>query len=127
MTLKNYLLVMGILTALCWGVFVFIINLVDPEKTNWLGFLLFYASLFLSVFGTAALLGFVVRFKVLKHELAFRVVRLAFKQSLIFACFIICLFLLLAQNLFNWLNLILLVVIFAIWEYFSSHKKVNNN
>ena len=126
MTLKNYLIVMGILTAICWGVFFFVANLVDPGKTNWLGFVLFYAALFLSVSGSASLLGFVVRFKVLRHELAFRVVKLAFKQSFIFALFIVCLFLLLAKDLFSWLNLLLLVVIFAIWEYFSTYNKASN-
>ena len=124
MTLKNYLIVMGILTAICWSVFLFVTDLVDPERTNWLGFLLFYAALFLSAAGTASLLGFVVRFKMLRHELAYRVVRLAFKQAFIFALFIVGLFILLASNLFTWLNLILLIIIFGIWEYFSSHKKV---
>jgi len=127
MTLKNYLIIMSVLTAICWGVFVFIINLVDPTRTNWLGFLLFYAALFLAVAGTAALLGFVVRFKLLRHELAFRVVRLAFKQSFIFALFIVCLFILLSRNLFSWLNLLMLIIIFAIWEFFSSSKKTSNN
>ena len=46
MTLKNYLLVMGVLTVFCWGIFLFVANLVDPTSTNWLGFVLFYLSLF---------------------------------------------------------------------------------
>lgn len=123
MTLKNYLLVMAFLTFVCWAIFIFVIKLVDPLSTNWLGFVLFYASLFLSVSGTTALLGFLIRFKLLRHELAFRSVRLAFKQSFIFALFVVLLFLLLAQDLFTWINLLLLVVIFAIWEYFSSLNK----
>jgi len=123
MTLKNYLITMSVLTAVCWGIFIFIINLVDPTQTTWLGFLLFYAALFLATAGTAALLGFVFRFKVLKHELAFKVVRLAFKQSFIFALFIVAIFILLSKNLFTWLNLLLLVIIFAIWEYFSGQTK----
>lgn len=127
MTLKNYLIVMGVLTAVCWGIFLFVANMINPETTNWLGFLLFYAALFLSVAGSAALLGFVVRFKMLRHELAFRVVKLAFKQAFIFSLFIVVLFILLAQNIFTWLNLLLLIIIFGIWEFFSSHKKQASN
>ena len=62
MTLKNYLLVMGFLTALCWGIFIFVANLIDPFITNWLGFSLFYLALFFALSGTIALLGFLFRF-----------------------------------------------------------------
>ena len=71
MTLKNYLVVMLTLSAICWGIFFFIATLVDPLTTNWLGFLLFYASLFAALSGSIALLGFFVRFIVRKKDLAF--------------------------------------------------------
>jgi hypothetical protein len=124
MTLKNYLFVMGILTIICWGNFLFVASLVDPTVTNWVGLSLFYLSLFLSLSGTTALIGFIFRFVALKKELAFNLVKVAFRQSFLFSLFIVILLILKSQKLANWLNLFLLVIIFAILELFLiSYKK----
>ncbi|MFA5184785.1 MAG: hypothetical protein WC456_04670 [Patescibacteria group bacterium] len=118
MTLGKYLWVMSVLTAICWGIFFFVASLVDPTATNWLGFLLFYLSLFISLSGTGALVGFFVRFVALRKELAFNLVKVAFRQSFLFSLFVVILLVLKSQNLANWLNLSLLVVIFTILELF---------
>lgn len=60
MTLKNYLILMGTATAVVWGMFAFIITGVDPESASWLGFLLFYISLFLAIAGSTAILGLLI-------------------------------------------------------------------
>lgn len=115
---------MSILTTICWGIFIFVTGLVDPTATNWLGFVLFYLALFLALSGTAALAGFIFRFVALKKELAFNLVKIAFRQSFLFALFIIFLLILKSQQLFNWLNLFLLIIIFGIFELFMiSYKK----
>jgi len=118
MTLKAYLSLMFFLTTICWMIFWFIIWSIDPSITNWLGFTLFYASLFLALSGTSAILGFVVRFIILRHELVFRSVRVAFRQSFLFAFLIVTSLFLLSYNLFNWLNVILLVVGISMIEFF---------
>ena len=124
MTLKNYLWVMFVLTAICWGIFFFVAKLIDPTATNWLGFALFYLALFASLSGSIALVGFIIRFIALKKELAFNLVKIAFRQSFLFSLFIIILLILKSAKMFNWLNLILLVMIFAILELFLiSYKK----
>jgi len=118
MTLSKYLGVMSILTAFCWGIFFFVASLVDPTATNWLGFVLFYLALFISLIGTTALVGFILRFIALKKELAFNLVKVAFRQSFLFSLFVIIILILKSQSLFNWLNLLLLMVIFTILELF---------
>jgi len=118
MTLSKYLGVMSILTAVCWGIFFFVASLVDPTATNWLGFALFYLALFISLIGTIAIIGFILRFIALKKELAFNLVKVAFRQSFLFSLFVIIILILKSQSLFNWLNLLLLVVIFTILELF---------
>lgn len=124
MTLKSYLAVMSVLTAACWGIFVFVASLVDPTATNWLGFLLFYLAFFAALSGTIFLVGFIIRFIGLKRELAFNLVRSAFRQSFLLALFIIFLLILKTQDLFSWLNISLLVMVFAILElFFISYKK----
>jgi len=125
MTLKKYLWVMSVLTAVCWGIFFFVADLVDPTATNWLGFILFYLSLFASLSGTIALIGFLFRFVIIKKELAFNSVKVAFRQSFLFSLFIILLLILKAAALFNWLNLLLLIIIFSILELFLISYKIS--
>lgn len=130
MTLKSYLITMLLITVFCWGVFIFIVNLVNPETTNIIGFILFYLSLFLSLIGTSALIGFLVRFIVLRRQLVFYAVKTAFRQSFLFSFFLVSLLFLFSQTLITWFNLILLIIIFTILEIifssFSNKKKINN-
>lgn len=123
MTLKNYLSIMGLLTIILWGVFILILCLINPETTNILGFILFYLSLFLALSGTAALTGFFVRFKWRKQALMITAVKIAFRQSFLFAFLIVAILWLLSQNLFSWLNLILLIIIISVLEFFLTVSK----
>jgi hypothetical protein len=124
MTLKHYLTLMIIATLACWGAFIFILNTVNPEITNWLGFVLFYCSLFLAVSGLAAIVGFLVRFWLLKQKLAFYSVNSAFRQSFLFGLLIISVLLLLANELLTIFNVVLLVIIITLIEFFLiSHRK----
>lgn len=116
MTLKKYLAVMVLATAVCWTIFLFVASVINPESTNTIGFFLFYLSLFMALSGTASLVGFLIRFVALKRDLAFHAVRIAFRQSFLFALFIIAILILLSQSLFNWLNLLMLIVVFVITE-----------
>jgi len=118
MTLKSYLTIMTVATVICWSAFAFVLWTINPEITNWLGFVLFYLSLFLALAGTAAIVGFLIRFVGLKHELAFYSVRIAWRQSFLFAFLIIAILLLSAHSLLTWLNLFLLVMGLSILEYF---------
>ena len=118
MTLKSYLTLMIIATLACWGAFIFVLSSVNPEITNALGFVLFYSSLFLAVSGTAAIVGFVIRFWLLKQKLAFYSVKSAFRQSFLFALLVIAILLLLAKGFFTWFNVFLIIIILAVLEFF---------
>ena len=106
----------AVATAICWTVFLFISSVVNPELTSWLGFALFYLALFMAVSGTASLIGFLVRFVALRHELVFYAVKIAYRQSFMFALFIVVTLILLSQGLFTWLNLFMLIAVFVIAE-----------
>jgi hypothetical protein len=125
MTLKRYLLVISAATAICATVFLYVASSINPETTNWLGFLFFYGSLFLTLFGLAALLGFLVRFVALKYELAFYSVRNAYRQAFLFAFFAIILLWLLSESLLTWLNLIILITLFIIIEAILTRPNKN--
>ncbi|MDP2755454.1 MAG: hypothetical protein Q8P40_13835 [Nitrospirota bacterium] len=119
---------MGAATFCCWIAFSFVLWTVNPEVTNTTGFLLFYLSLFLAASGSAAIIGFVVRFIGLKHELIFNSVKQAFRQSFLFSFLIIAALFLLSKGLFSWGNLFLLVLGLSILEYFlTSRSKYNAN
>jgi len=118
MTLKKYLKTMTVTTVICWIIFIYVILSINPDTTNWIGFLLFYSSLFLLIIGTTAIIGFVVRFLAIKQKLAFHSVKEAFRQSFLFALLIIISLLLLERNLFTWLNLFFLITSLSILEYF---------
>lgn len=118
MTLKHYIISMSIMTTITWSVFVYILFIIDPENTNWLGFVLFYATLFVSLVGTASMAGFLVRFLMLKQQLVWEAVKEAFRQSFLFALLLIISLVLLSQDLFTWLNIILLVLGLSALEYF---------
>ena len=124
MTLKNYLILMGITTAFIWGLFIFVINMIDPTATNWMGFLIFYLSLFLAFAGTTTVIGFLIRFQLLKHDLVFNSVKTAFRQSFLFAFLVVSILYLIANQLFSWTNLALLIIILSVVEFLMiSYKK----
>lgn len=118
MTLVTYLKTMGSLTVVCWLAWIYLLFAINPEATSWIGFLLFYVSLFLSLVGTAAIVGFLIRFVALHQVLAFRSVKEAFRQSFLFAILIVVSLLLLSQDLFTWLNLMFLIIGLSILEFF---------
>ncbi|MDO8260369.1 MAG: hypothetical protein Q7T50_02620 [Candidatus Magasanikbacteria bacterium] len=118
MTLPTYLKTMSSLTVVCWVAWIYLLFAINPEATSWIGFLLFYVSLFLSLVGTAAIIGFLIRFVGLKQLLAFRSVKEAFRQSFLFAILIVASLLLLSQDLFTWLNLMFLIIGLSILEFF---------
>ncbi len=118
MTLKNYLILMLSATIVCWGAFLFVINTIDPFAANWLGFVLFYFSLFLALTGSFAILGFLIRFAALKQALAFRLVSDAFSQSFLLALMVTISMVLQSFELLSWINLFLLIGGAAALEYF---------
>lgn len=126
MTLKSYLLSMSVITLICWSVFVFIINTINPFTTNSLGFILFYLSLFFALSGTVLLIGFLMRFIIFRQKLAFHLVKVAFRQSFLLSLFLCILLFLFSQALINWLNLLLLLTVFIILEVFFSSFKIKN-
>lgn len=118
MTLRKYIIIMSVMTAICWSAWLFVLYNVNPELTNWIGFTLFYTSLFLALVGAAALIGFTLRFIALKKKLAFRLVKDAFRQSFLFAILLIISLILLGEDLFSWLNLMFLVIGLSVFEFF---------
>lgn len=125
MTLKNYILTMSFLTAICWAVFFWVAGVINPNTTNWLGLLTFYITLAIALIGTSSILGLVFRFIFHREEVVFNCVKNSFRQSFLFSFFIISLLILKSNDLFSWINLAILVIIFTVLEIFlRSRKKI---
>ena len=125
MTLKTYLTIMLLGTAICWAAWVVVINSIDPETTNLVGLLLFYSSLFLAIVGASAILGFLVRFILLRQELVFRQVVRAFRQSFLLAAVVVASLIMQSSHLFTWYNALFLIIGLTVLEFFLiSYKRV---
>ncbi len=123
MSLKKYLLSMAGLTLLSWGIFIFLMNSIDPKVTNWVGFVFFYFSLFLALSGTLALIGFIIRKKTMKEVLDFHIVNTSFRQAFLFSVLITATLFMLGEHLFSWINIIILIIILSITEYLLINKQ----
>jgi len=118
MSLRAYLTVMILATlgsALCFGL---VLGIINPNETNLLGLALFYVSLFLTIMGLTAILGFITRFVVLKRRLAVNAVIISFRQAFLIAFVIVVILFLLSHHLFSWLNMALLIIGFSTLEFF---------
>jgi hypothetical protein len=130
MTLRTYLALMIIATLIAWLGFGVVVLTINPSVSNWLGIGLFYITFLISLFGSGAVIGFIVRFLFLKHELIVRSVLVAFRQSFLVAVMITVIFFLIKHNLFNILNVSLLILGLTALEFLllsleSEHLKNN--
>lgn len=123
MTLRKYLSLMTFATLVCWAAWFAVINMIDVSSTSFLGHALFYASFFLALTGTFAVIGFFVRLVLLKQELVFQKVMISFRQAIFFALLIDGLLLLEARNLLRWYNVMFLVIGLTIAEFFMISRK----
>ncbi|MFH1745119.1 MAG: hypothetical protein ABH881_03050 [bacterium] len=121
------------MTIICWLAWIYVLFTINPEETNWIGLVMFYISLYLSIVGTAAIIGFTARFVIFspryeaseeedgggRHQiLAFHSVKEAFRQSFLFSLLLIASLFLQERGLFSWVNLLFLVAGISILEFF---------
>ena len=129
MTLRFYLIWMSIGALICWLAWFFVLNNIDPNQAEFIGFLFFYSSLFLALAGTFSVIGFLIKKIVLKDDqIVFHHVKSTFRQGMLIAMVIVSGLILLQTKLLTWWNAILLALLFALIEgiIFTS-RKYNNN
>jgi len=110
------LIVLGtVISGVSWLAVIF--NF-DPGQIGPLGFLLFYASLFLSLSGLFFLAADFGAIKFNPRQLAYARVGAAWRHALLFAVLIIGWAILKSNSLLRWWNLLLLIAILTIIEFF---------
>ncbi len=122
MSLRIYLLLLLIVTLVCWGLFAFILFGVDPEGGK-LGVIAFYAALGFAVMGTYALLGYVIRSRLSRGEELYANLGVSLRQGLLLTIGFIGVLLLQSIRLLNWWDGCLLVGFLVLLEFFFLSRK----
>lgn len=111
MTLKQLLILIGVATGLLWFAWFWVLLSIDPFATNFIGFLLFYLTLYLSLGGSIALGGFSLRKARMKEHPNFHLVSISFRQSAIISTMLISLLLLQGLTLLVWWHILVLIAL----------------
>jgi len=119
------LIVLG--TIISWLGLGMIILYFDPAQTSFLGFSLFYLSLFLGLSGIIFLLANWLKVKLFKRQLVFIRVKNSLRHAILFTVLFIGWAFLKSHDLLRFWNLLLLILILAVLEFFfiSAQKKYN--
>lgn len=128
MTLKQYLIIMGMATLMCllaWGMVV--IN-VDPTRDSRLGLIFFYITLFFSLLGLISLINFGLYRMVTKSDYPlFRLVQKSFRNGIIGSVLILTMLFLQVLHILNIWTGIMLIILFLSISFFKlstrAHEK----
>lgn len=118
MTLRQYLALMIVSTAVCWFGWVAVVRYIDPISGGVIGITLFYVSLALALIGTISTAGLVIRARMHRHEAVSRHVIVALRQSLLLSGTVIAGLLLQSHGRFTGMNFLLLIGIATLAEFF---------
>jgi len=126
MSIFKYLILLLICTVLCWSAWFLVLFRIDPGVAGLLAFIFFYSSFALSLTGTFAILGVLLRWRFSKDEMAYKQVSIASRQAILFALVMVVSLILQSQRYLTWWNLLILLLVAAGVElFFISYKKFN--
>ena len=118
MTLVRYLLLMSLATLICWAGWYTVVLLINPWQTGLWGFSLFYVSLGLALTGTFAVVGFFIRLFLLRQEMVFQKVAIAFRQAIFLALLVIGCLMLQGWRLLTLPSVAILIIGLTCLEFF---------
>lgn len=124
MSLKKYLIFMSSATLFSWLAWLIVIFYINPEEAGFVGFAMFYLSLFLALVGSFSLLGFFTRVWFSREEVIFRHLGVATRQSLLFSILLVGSLILQGSGFFRWWSVVLLIAFITLLEFFFISRKV---
>lgn len=116
MTFRYFLLLMSLTTVAAWAGWIVVLWAIDPTRSGTLGFLFFYATLFLALIGTITVGGTGVRVWARRDEIVSRHVAKAFRQAFLLTILVIGSLMLLSHDLFRWWTAGLLIALLTLVE-----------
>lgn len=123
MTLAQLLILIAVFTSFMWGAWGWTVFEINPDSTNWLGFLFFYSTFFLALCGTVSLISFFVRRIRLKQVPDFHLVGVSFRQSLWISILLSAMLFLQGKSWLRWWNVLLILVVIIVTESFYLAQK----
>jgi len=127
MSFKLFLFLLVLGTLFSWLSLGLMILYFDPEQTGFLGFSLFYFSLFLGLSGIIFLV--VDRFKgiIFKKQLLLTRLKNSIRHAILFSILILGCLMLKSHNLLQWWSLLLFILVLTTLEFFfmSTQKQKN--
>lgn len=124
MSFRSYLILMTLATVAAWIAWAVVLHGVDPARSGIIGFLMFYITFIIAVFGTISILGLLMRLWRSKGELPSRLALRSFRQGILFSVLLTSSLFIFSQNWFRWWTMLLMVIIMALVEmaFLSSHR-----
>lgn len=117
MTVRTFLLGSLAATVVFWGIWLLIVNWIDPQEAQATGFLLFFLSFFLAVGSTSALIGYGIRRLVSPGQFPAYRVRTSLRQAMWLGLFLDLLLFLQLQRLLRWWMTVIIIVLFLSLEF----------
>ncbi len=118
MSLRAYLTVMSLATALALSTFALVVFRVDPNTTGFFGHALLYVSLFFSVVGLFSLFGLIIRIIFHRDEIVSRLAAASFRQAIIVGVLAVVSLFLFKKEMLVWWNGIMLAAAATLVEFF---------
>ncbi len=113
-------------TLACYLALGLVVVYLNPYTSGSLAIVFFYLSLFLSVVGTFAVVGFLIRSKFLQHELVYRQVAITFRQAVWLGILTVVTLWLQSRSLLTWYNLLFLILFLTVFEFFLLSLRSKN-
>jgi hypothetical protein len=111
MNLRQFLAIMFFASVLCWAAWITVLFNIDPQSGSIIGFIFFYISFFLALFGTISLILFPFYYTFAKDKLPlYRYVQKSFRHSLVIAGILGTLLFLQGMHIFTLWNFSILVL-----------------
>lgn len=116
MSLRMYLIIMTLVSLFAWIAWFIVIHAIDPTKSGFLGYVLYFSTLGISFLSSVTLFGTLIRVWLKKDQVVYRHVVRSLRQGLIFTFLFLTALVLSGIGLLAWWVILLLVLIAVVLE-----------
>lgn len=117
MNIKQYIAIFAAGTAIAWSTWFLVLMTIDPLTAGTVAFVIFYFTLFLGVVGLFTTILTILRMWRFKKRSADEIVVTSLRQSILLANLLVGSFILLSQDMFTILALLLLLALLGMIEF----------
>ncbi len=117
-TVRRYVILMGVATLLSWAVWSLLLLTVDPGVSGPVGHAAFFITLLCALTGSFSLVGLGLRRIFARRVVLFRQIGTSFRQGFFFSLLLVGSLLLETADFLRWWNLIVYLLLLACIEFF---------